>query len=310
MAQGTFGPDLNLDELLGEPYVRHYLRLVDSGSAEFYVSGEAPVRFGSLPDLPDTGPGVLHGTGPDSCSASFALAVQPEFVWDVCGYYRRLGVPWWATRRELRIAYTRRRGADSVRLTNAFRVLVNALLRQSYDLASPLRPFLADPETEAAIKRAAWDEARRRGLTGTPDEIDAVLAEQGYKRAPDQPLAGRGDAMREQEKAQPGHDDASTALGASLSPWERRWSWYTTDGVTVSDTGRLEEWQALLRREFAARGVSESFAVGFCAGSHVKSWHAEGGGGIVFLGSHAEPTDQLAVSAVIQYLRSLPYQPS
>jgi len=304
----TGRPPFNLDELLGEAHVRHYLRFIDSGARDFYVAPSAPHsdRYVTVESAPaDTNQVERRGWGPDTCSSSFALAVQPQFVWDVCSYYRRLHVPFWATRRQLRLAYIRRGGPFSPRLTYAFKQLLDPVVRAAYDAATPLRPFFLDADTQEAVKRAAaLEAARRTAEQGIPATVEEVLEERGIR----QRRESLRDAMREGRPPQELPEDDrpldGLPLGSSISPWERQWSWFAR-GKSIgwlAPVSRLEEWQRLLRRELAAREITISFAVGFCPGFRWYAWRPREGTGIVFLGLDAVPDEVLAMQAVADYL--------
>lgn len=89
------------------------------------------------------------GTGVPWCSTSTELVRVPEIVWDVNGYYRALGVPTSASRKDIRRAYQRLSGQDDWWLTMAVSVLLGSE-RIRYD-AMPLGQLYLD---EAL--RLAW----------------------------------------------------------------------------------------------------------------------------------------------------------
>jgi hypothetical protein len=299
--------DFNLDELLGERYVKHYLRFIDGAGSKFYVAPD--------PDMPgeytrysyrvaeDDEQIERRGSGPDTCSSSFGLATLPGFVWDVCGYYRRLGVDPSATRRQLRLAYLHHGGLDDQRMTYALTQLLNPAVRRAYDLASPLVPFLLDQETNERLKAAAAREAARRtARAGHMVDTDAVLGDWGYRQR-----ATREDAMpsygraRDEDEALPG-----LPLGASLDPWGMQWSWYVLDDPELASglhPGWLAAWQRELRLELHNRGYQVSFAVGVMGdASFFRIWRMTDGVCIVFLSREQEPVPGLARKAVDQMI--------
>jgi hypothetical protein len=316
----------NLDEILGEKDVAHYMRFI-TPSPDNIFGREAPaiqsshlgeIRYdGSDQDSPyqhwrwriDTTDADIErrGHGATECSSSFALAAQPEFVWDVCEYYRLLGVTPWATRRELRRGFIRRGGPDKSRLAYALKQLLNPFIRHAYDMAVPTEPFYLDKDTQEALKRKAVLEAARESyLSGREVTQDEVLARWGMthnqpgQEQPDEDLVTRRELPAATSEPL---GDESHALGSTIGPWALKWSWYAwhqseADTYLHWDPRPLEAWQRLIRAELAARGLSMRFAVGLHSGSGQKTFRMSDGTCIVFLARGEYPDEDLAAQAV------------
>ena len=307
-----------LDILLGEEHVLHYMSFIRSGDGKIYVAPvtEAPWRFrasSAWENVAEEG-AERHGPGPAQCSSSFALAVQPGWSWDVCGYYRRLGADFTATRLQLRHAYTARGGPDDARLTYALSQLLNPLVRRAYDRATPDEPFLLDRDTQEALKRAALRMVSERRAQSMEDALSA----QGIRFTPaapeaaaDEPPGGRGFSLPAHGEDQ--EPSGAQPLGATLTSWAAQWSWYTRRGVYPSqrDLLDLEEWQRRLRGALAYHGVTASFAVGFYDGDSWEIWGEPSAGTcIVFLGYHAAASAALVPAAIREFIRLLRMSPS
>lgn len=92
----------------------------------------------------------LVGDGPVEFSTALGLDITPRFVWDSNGFYRRLGVPTNASRREIAragvaamLACTTKE--EERRVDAIVRTLIDPARRRSYD-ATPMGAFFAfDP---------------------------------------------------------------------------------------------------------------------------------------------------------------------
>jgi hypothetical protein len=321
----TMTRPFNLDEILGEKDVAHYLKFITPTQDNIF-GREAPgvqsshlgeIRYDDEQDAPgqhwrwriDTPEDDIErrGFGAADCSSSFALATQPEFVWDVCEYYRLLGVTPWATRLELRKGFLARRGGTKPRLAYALKQLLNPFIRRMYDQAVPTQPFYLDKDTQEALKRKAILEAARESfLTGEEVTQEEVLARWGLKHnkpgeeQPDEELVpGR---KLPEATSQPLGDE-SHSLGSTIGPWALRWSWYAWHQSAGSeylhwDPKPLENWQRLIRAELSRRGLSMRFAVGLHQGYGWKLFRTSEGACIVFLARDEYPTEDLAAQAV------------
>lgn len=298
--------DLNLDALLGERYVKHYLRILRSANPLFYVT--------PIPDEPDgwtttvtrppevTDPLIgKHGLGPVNCSSSTALELYPLHCWDVRGYYARLGVHWKATRRELREAYVSLGGPEDVHLTYAFKQLMNSEIRKAYDQV-PLGGDWFDDEAREQVRReAAQEAARRTERSGRAVDYASVLTERGFVFA-DPEATDRAGRVISEEPGDP--EDRSASLGASVSGWEMLWGWYMMDGAVLPTRPGdvLGPWQEMLIEAFHTSDLRIQFAVGFFPGKRYRLWRNSRGLCIVFLANNEPPTPALATEAVKGYL--------
>lgn len=305
MSFGASG-DLNLDELLGEQYVRHYLRILRSANPLFYVT--------PVPGEPDTWTTTVtrpaqvvsdplidqHGSGPVACSSSTAVALWPMYSWDVRGYYARLGVSWTATRQELRDAYIAAGGPDDVRLTYAFKQLLNDEIRRAYDAVPRDGDWLDDEDRAQERRSAAREAARRTERSGRPVDYVSVLTERGYvmTRPGNTDRAGR---TLDQPPEDP--DDDSGILGSTISEWDRQWGWYMMEGAVAPRRPGdvLGPWQQMLIDAFDAADLQVHFAVGFFAGKRFRLWRNTSNLCIVFLANNEPPTPSLATEAVHGY---------
>lgn len=308
-----FGParDLPLDAVLGEHYVRHYLRILASANPLFYVIPEPdqPGQWTTAAEQPypqaeRDEPGIdKRGNGPAQCSSSTVLATYPLHCWDVKGYYRRLGVDWKASRRELADAYMLLGGPDDPSLTYAFKQLLHEPTRHAYDRV-PLGGRWLDEEEQGEIREKAAREAARRAASGKAvGAYDEILQEWGYERVRKDP----GVAERSRERDLPEQEELGpedSALGSTVSQWEVRWGWYLLgDARPPRRPGdRLEEWQRLLVQAFGAADLRIYFGVGFFSGVHFKLWRNTRNMCIVFLADNELPTPALAHEAVKGYL--------
>lgn len=277
----------NLDRLLGEKDVRHYLRFIQPGGDTFVVTDEHAMGWDEAPGdprrlwIPDAepAPDVLgrRGSGPVACSPSGTLAILPEWVWDACGYYKRLGVHWSATRKQLVQAYRQLVGHDQMadrrgRLTYALHQLLNPVIRRAYDLLPLGQLFMWDRPTREALKaaaarRASKETAERGELVETTD----VLQAWGFRRPdtddnpPPPGSAARQQAQSDPEVA-PGEQKAYTLGGSPQLRWRLDWSWYER-GECPQPMEWLEKWQQLLITAFRDASINVPFAVGLCADS-------------------------------------------
>ena len=302
----TERPPFNLDVLLGERDVRHYLRFIEGAGGEFIVDGlgghvsvsvtAEPVRESSW--WSDSRSLVRVGDGPDWCSSSAELAITPEICWDVCGYYAAVGVHWKATRREMQEAVMANPGWwDDRELVYALKMLLDPVIRFLYDRMGLGELFMADRRVQEEIKRRAKMQAAREGIS-----VDEVLERAGMhmqQETGERELAKDQDQTRRQAMASPdpGPADPSVILGSSIPEWDRRWS-YWTEGRSRGESGDLPAWQLMIGAEFRARGVTARFAVGLTAGPgfSVEARTSEGAS-IILLGTEP-PSPALARKAV------------
>jgi hypothetical protein len=291
-------PDLDLEDLLGAEALRHYNRFLGGQpGAKFYIAPDpepAAWRAYQVRDelLEISRPAdalVREGYGPDTCSTDTRLAIRPQWCWDVCGYYRRLGVPWTATRRELADAYLARGGPGKPRMTYALAQLLNPALRREYDTLPLGTLWIKDRYVVMAIRKAAAAKAARMSAAGHAATGETVLRAWGLRTAREAPGAAQGSAM----------DDQATL--PMHTPWGTLWGWYE-QGDCDQPRAWLPAWQAILVREFAARGLRVRFAVGLTCRDAILLilGGLSDGGRIILLGTRP-PSLQLAARAVDEW---------
>jgi hypothetical protein len=301
---------LRLDELLGDRYVRHYTRVLASSSDQFaamQLAAEMPppagpeARPSPLPGLAVDGWClVAEGAAEREASSCTDVAVMPEACWDVCGYYRRLGLHWRASRKDVRLAYL---ALDPMKedegLHYAMTQLLDPVIRRAYDLMPLGGLFLGDRGVRESIERAAAMEASRRTARMGPGDMTdqaEVLSEWGFDKGVPEAEA------RERLSGQFRAGTSSDELGASLGDWERHWGWYRLadpydNPYDVPDDGeRLERWQSLLSAALSAMGIRIRFSVGTWPGNGVRHWRDGNKSCIFFIGGQA--TEQAAQEAV------------
>lgn len=324
--------NLRLDEALGERYVKHYVKILSSSNEQF-----AAMQLAAAVQAPPPGDTDAHwyawqepragirvidgqvlvreGAGPEECSSSQALALRPEIIWDVCGYYRRLGFHWTefrqVTPRRLRLRYLRLdpRQEDHD-LFYALEQLLDPVVRRAYDQMPLGGLFLGDRNVRAVLERLAALEASRRNAEAADDpwseETDQgrVLREWGFQKAGVNAAEAR-ERLREEYSAEP-MGTAGGALGITMSGWDRDWSYYRLldpydDLADTPDLAALEAWQAFLCSVLSAHGRIERFSVGVWPGSGPKLWRDSKGSCIFFMGNE-RPTQSTASEAVEGYL--------
>lgn len=306
---------LRLDELLGERYVRHYTQILGSSNEEFAAmqlamappaaSGQdAPWREAPSSVTADGWFLVPQGAPEREASSCTDVAVMPQACWDVCGYYRRLGVHWRASRKDIRLAYLARDPAKkSEPLHYALTQLLDPVIRRAYDLMPLGGLFLGDRDVREMIERAAAMEASRRTSMMDPGEMTAqgeVLTEWGFDKGVPEEEA------RERLAGTFRSGEAPDELGSSLEGWERRWGWYRlADPYDDPFGGRvdaeaLERWQALIAAALSEAGERVSFSVGTWPGRGTRHWRDGNKSCIFFTGGQV--TRQAAQEAVRAYL--------
>lgn len=257
--------NLVLDAILGPEGVRHYTRILSSASPEF---AERQYRTAQIADPEHWDPAPwqaervedglvrMRGYLPAVASSCRDLERLPSHCWDVCGYYRRLGVRWRATAKELRIACnTLDPRQEDERIMYAFKQLRDPVIRRLYDLMPLGGVFLLDKEVNAAIKRAAAREAARRMRDGEDGGArEDVMSEWGF----DEVSPGEG-----QERAVA----ASLPPSARQRSWGSSWGYYAlvrpgTDWSGMPGAEDMGDWQAMIADALARRGIRARFAVG------------------------------------------------
>lgn len=281
--------DLDLGSVLGTD-AAHYRDMLAGQAAQLAVE-PCPGEPGASRYSPDL---------PDLASSCTDLALLPEICWDVCGYYRDLGVHWQASRRELRQAYHARGGPDSPRLTYVLKQLTRdgGAVRRRYDLCGLGQGFLEDEDTWQDLKRQAMRIARSHNAAGgreiTEEEILAAM-DIRVRRKDQEAVMEALEAPAEQATYVTGND-----------PWLERWGWYGTNLWQVpAHAGKyLGEWQRLLAGELAARGIRTCFAVGLdpdLPAGRTRIWWNGPNGSAIFLTGTEQPTPESASMATDGY---------
>lgn len=273
-------PDLDIGELL-----QHYDQFLHAGRGTFHVM---PPLDESQRDLisvfPEAEEAILRvGWGPDLCSSSTVLVVLPEIIWDVNGWYRRLGVKPDATRRQLRQAYYALDGPSSPRLSYILKQLLTRKIRREYDLCRLGELYMKDQAVIDAIKR----EAARLA-----SEHNARMHQQGVRDAMKTYADALDDLGYEQGGiADPEPDDPPEPKD---DPWKyaffRQGAW---------STGKImDAWQQALVRELSRRRIRSVFAVGSYRGPGAVRPVRHDGRLIFFLREGHKPGDSEAFLAV------------
>jgi hypothetical protein len=315
--------EFNLGDYLNPDEIRHYERFLGTGTLTAFihpradepwkwtatvVNGAAPAReryqaVAAIQELPTTDAYLIRsGHGPDTASSCQELARFPEIVWDVCGYYKRLGLHWRATKRQIREAVMASRatiGTGDPRLIYAAKQLLSDDVRARYDRVPLGGLFLEDAETEQYLKKAASRAASAMAARGYPQMTpEDVLGSWGFAVTPRGGPEGEGQERLAPSRLPP---PRLGAQWAAMVPWVTRWSWYRD--LEVYDvlglrTARLEAWQLLLVREFGARGIRARFAVGLCSLDRFSVQPTPDQSTLVMLLGEGEPSPELAAAAV------------
>lgn len=314
---------MDLNDFLTEAEIRHYERFLGVGRVTTFVHPDAdqPWRW-SATTAPADNPAprqraaiaaaerleswedemlLKHGWGPDQCSASQELVPSPLISWDVCGYYRRLGVPWTATRKQIREALHRHGatlGGGNAALIYAASQLLDEAIRREYDRVPLGGLFLKDKDTEDRLKRAAHAAASAQAARGRPEVTpEDVLGDWGFSVGPRGGPNGEG--REGQASAAPPPPPPGPPLGRLTSFWELSWSWYAEPGQLLNRrTEALEAWQQLLIQAFAAAGVRTRFAVGLCGAETFSVRPAPDQQTVVILLGKGDPSPEKATQAV------------
>jgi hypothetical protein len=228
-------------------------------------------------------------------STSTALVPAPprpvSVVHDVNGYYRRLGVPPTATKREIREAFTALGGPDDAELMRIFKTLINADRRAAYDAKEPGSTYFDAAAVETILRQAAVHAARQNAEHGTEvtaRDILSSLAERTGKPLFEFLASSSGEGF---------DDDGTRDRHPSPNP-QASWPYsYLLLGSTCDDVDRLAEWQQGLTHALAGSGYPV-FAVGFHALSELPFIVAKDLGlPVFFLHEKASVTEELVAAA-------------
>ena len=210
-------------------------------------------------------------------STDCSLLPWPPHIWDVNGYYRELGVPTNATRKQIRMAYLAKNGHSDDRLTYIVKQLLDPEVRQTYDSCQP-GEVLFDRYLEEIALRRAKAEAARAIANGEIEDGDSIDMSDSLNNA-----------IRVLDKdRETGKYDGPRAKG----PWG-----YYLWSVAHPDQEKL----ASLRTEVAAacwrRGVTTNLGVGIVGSSCAHHpWVVKQVGEVpaVFIREDERPTPEMA----------------
>lgn len=267
------------------------------------ASSNATIRWAPPPPVNDNP--SLVGDGPPECSSSTVLSVVPAYIHDVNGYYRELGVPTNATRKQLRMAYQAKDGQSSPRLTYIFRQLLNPETRRAYDLV-PFGELFMDAYVLDMLKRRMHAERSRRmshlaDLGVNLDDVSQesierdILAEMGYMDPDEKPVQTPDDTPSEvvDEDPEPGQDDPDPAkFEYSFYAWRTR--------PRPDAPEKMREWQHQLVRALSKEGLTLRFAVGVHGQPNPWLSAEVGYRTVFFLGADEEPTPALAEALALR----------
>lgn len=242
----------------------------------------------------------LQGSGPPECSSCTELSVQPAHIWDVNGYYRDLGVPTDATRKQMRLAYQAQDGPNDKRLTYVFKQLLNPETRRLYDL-TPLGELFMDDYVREILNRIAKARMSERmaamaAAGALPSEADEeammgdIYGQMGFEvQDPDTP------SEMVDQGAPEGEDDHRPAkFEYSYYLWRTR---LREDPLTLRT---LALWQRYLVSALAREGVKIKFAVGYHGEPNRWIQATVGYRTVFFLSTGHAPTEDLAADVARQ----------
>lgn len=234
---------------------------------------------------------VLHGQGPVEASTCTGLQVTPTAIWDVNGYYRRLGFGWpfTPTRVELRTAYGSMGASPSPEVAYSFKQLWNRWIRADYDRAPLGEPYFDDLVSESLKREARVEAGRRWARDGVEVDPRKVLEDWGLTLPEES-----GDQSSPAEPRDKPDRPSVTPEAEEFWPWAF-YLWRSTK----TSTGHLARWQEMLISRFAFMGMQEKFSVGYF-GKQPHSWVSVkvGRRRVILLNEHAEPTIEMARQAV------------
>ncbi len=216
-------------------------------------------------------PRPVRGGG--AFSTSRELATWPGIVWDVNGYYRDLGVPWWAARADIRSAYMQAEGWLSVRLTYVAKQLLNAEVRRVYDACS---------RDDVFFDQYVMFEMKER----LQNDLLAAITSGSASAAESEPVdlsASLGKSFSGVDTVGPVGQDVQRAWGY--------WSWQDHGG----DPAVIDSWRALLSEALWRKGRIRNLAVGLsgCI-DHLAEVKVVQGQVVAFLAVDTMPTTELA----------------
>jgi hypothetical protein len=233
-------------------FIKDYEWALQTGAPQDLVEGEEQSQPLANPGAP-----FVVGNGPIHCSTSTSLirAYPPSHVWDANGWYRSLGANHRMTKAELRRAYVASDGPNDPRKTFAFKSLLNARVRRSYDLLPLGQMYMDDPWVQDWIKARITDLAAQMTAAGNFITPEALLSEMGMKLEDDQDR--RAEMLDEDDH---GTDNEYSA------PTEWVYAWYAWKVDPEVWDHLAEPWQKALIRECSKRGIVTRLRIGLMSG--------------------------------------------
>lgn len=220
-----------------------------------------------------------------------SLALVPRVIWDVNGYYRLLGVPTDATRKQIMQRYMEINGSDDARITYAAKVLLGKR-RDFYDSLA-LGTLYADPWVIASAQsRAASRDAQTVGIGDEYDD-DGVSEMDRLSK-----MEGKAVVIDEQSDTLDEHSSDNRLLGRfGTSPW-RRYRWRTSKN---SRDSKLDDWRHAVALALWRRGIVMDFGVGIVGWTDdLVKVETVMNTPVAFLADHAQVTDEAANLAALR----------
>jgi hypothetical protein len=252
----------------------------------FLVPDQEPDR---RRDLPERG-----GTGPLEASSCMVLAVTPEVIWDVNGYYRALGFEWpftGITKKALRLAYHRVDGEKSVYLTRVFKLLLNEAERRKYDMAQFGHQHMDQIQIDALMDMVKRMAAAVKPSNDTRATQREILKQMGFN------LPNTDSEHYPNEQYPDGQDPCKDEDLLIETFW--RWGYYRW-GTGCTEVTRLGHWQELLVSQLAALEVTTKICVGYIGRGRTDSRFVVArtyGVRTVYLREDMEPDREMATAA-------------
>jgi hypothetical protein len=206
-------------------------------------------------------------------STSQALVRWPYVVWDVNAYYSTLKVRPSASNREIREAYFRQKGHNSVRLTYIVKQLLDPQVRRAYDSCRPGSTFFDRYVAEYVKHKAMEDHRREFGRSLSMEE----QAEEGLDTLDLTQFANQEIDLEGRH---------SPVIG---SVW--KWGYYLWK-TSSYDIDKLAAWQQALCVAFS--DSPRRFAVGLMAGDRQAQVVQVGYHSVAFINVNVDPTPILA----------------
>lgn len=230
---------------------------------------------------------IMWGRGPALFSTCVTLALSPEVCWDCNRWYETLGVPWRATKADLREAFLAIGPMPSPWQMHCLRSLLNPVIRFEYDRL-PLGDIYLDDYAKDMIRAAAAERLLKAHQQGNAEaNLESMLDEMGMRIIPPE----EPDEMVDSEASED-DDDASATVDPGFL-----WSYYIWKTHKI-DVSRIEQWQAFIVAAFAARGERLKLAVGLHgAGPHPWLVAEVGSKTVVFIRDDQQPNAEAAADA-------------